>query len=87
MLGFLEREGIPYEILTDHELHACGASVLQGFNTVITGCHPEYPTLNPFKAYNTFARADKNLMYLGGNGFYWVSSLDAGSGHRLEVRQ
>jgi len=87
MLGYLEREGIPYETLTDHDLHGRGAGALQGFNTVITGCHPEYPTLQSFSAYNAYARRGGNLMYLGGNGFYWVSALGADRPHRLEVRR
>lgn len=88
MLGFLEQENIPYEILTDHDLHARGAGALHGFNTVITGCHPEYPTLASFAAYTAFAKRGGNLMYLGGNGFYWVSALDAEARpHRLEVRR
>lgn len=87
MIGFLEREGIPYEILTDHDLHARGATALKGFNTVITGSHPEYPTLESFNAFSGFARSGGNLMYLGGNGFYWVSALDAARPHRLEVRR
>ncbi|TID25381.1 hypothetical protein E2P81_ATG04481 [Venturia nashicola] len=87
MIGFLEREGIPYEIVTDHDLHARGANALEGFNTVITGCHPEYPTLASFSAYTTFAKRGGNLMYLGGNGFYWVSGHDKFRPHRLEVRR
>lgn len=87
MIGFLERESIPYEIVTDHDLHARGASALDGFNTVITGCHPEYPTLASFSAYTAFAKRGGNLMYLGGNGFYWVSALDEFRPHRLEVRR
>lgn len=87
MIGFLEREGISYEILTDHDLHARGASCLEGFNTVITGSHPEYHTLESFNAYTGFAKSGGNLMYLGGNGFYWVSALDTARPHRLEVRR
>lgn len=87
MLGYLEREGIPYEILTDHDLHLRGAGALHGFNTVITGCHPEYPSPQSFAAYGAFARGGGNLMYLGGNGFYWVSALDAARPHRLEMRR
>lgn len=86
MLGFLEREGIPYEILTDHDLHARGARALQGFNTVITGSHPEYPSLKSFSTYSAYAKSGGNLMYMGGNGFYWVSSLNDTS-HRLEIRR
>lgn len=89
MVGFLEREGIPYETLTDHDLHARGGAALQGFNSVITGSHPEYPTLQSFSAYTAFAKSGGNLMYMGGNGFYWVSSIvDSSAGaHRLEIRR
>lgn len=87
MLGFLEREGIPYDILTDHDLHARGASALHGFNTVITGSHPEYPSLRSYRAYDGYARAGGNLMYMGGNGFYWVSAVNNASPHRLEIRR
>lgn len=87
MLGYLEREGIPYEILTDHDLHLRGASALHGFNTVITGCHPEYPSPQSFGAYGAFAKGGGNLMYMGGNGFYWVTALDPARPHRLELRR
>ena len=87
MLNFLERESIPYEVLTDHDLHERGTGALQGFNTVITGCHPEYPSFESYSAYQAFAKGGGNLMYLGGNGFYWVSSLNAARPHRLEVRR
>ncbi|CAK7224664.1 hypothetical protein SEUCBS140593_005645 [Sporothrix eucalyptigena] len=90
MVNMLEANGIPYEVLTDHDLHARGGDALAGFNTVITGCHPEYPSLQSFGAYNAYARAGGNLMYMGGNGFYWVSALGGGdekSPHRLEIRR
>lgn len=87
MIGFLERRGIPYDVLTDHDLHFDGVAALQAYNTVITGCHPEYPTLESYNAYENFARAGGNLMYLGGNGFYWVSALDPARPWRLEVRR
>ncbi|KAK3177531.1 hypothetical protein K4F52_009673 [Lecanicillium sp. MT-2017a] len=72
IIGFLEREGIPYETITDHDLHIRGVDAISGFNTVITGCHPEYPTLNSFAAYTSYAKRGGNIMYLGGNGFYWL---------------
>jgi len=87
MLGYLEREGIPYEILTDHDLHLRGANALHGFDTVMTGCHPEYPSPQSFAAYGAFAARGGNLMYLGGNGFYWVAALDNARPHRLELRR
>lgn len=87
MLGFLERQGIPYEVLTDHDLHCKGVSVLSGFNTVITGCHPEYPSRLSYDAYTAYAKQGGNLMYLGGNGFYWVTETDPARPHRMEVRR
>ncbi|OAL39952.1 hypothetical protein AYO20_00865 [Fonsecaea nubica] len=87
MVGYLEREGIPYEVLTDHDLHVRGGSAIRGFNTVITGSHPEYPSPHSFAAYASFAKEGGNLMYLGGNGFYWVTALDPDRPHRLEIRR
>ncbi|RFU27498.1 hypothetical protein B7463_g8842, partial [Scytalidium lignicola] len=88
MLAFLERSGIAYDVLTDHELHENGVSALTPYTTAITGCHPEYPSLESYSAYIGFAAQGGNLMYLGGNGFYWVSATDMlARPHRLEVRR
>ncbi|KAL1895512.1 hypothetical protein Sste5346_005321 [Sporothrix stenoceras] len=88
MVGLLEQQGIPYEILTDHDLHERGASALNGFAAVLTGCHPEYPTLQSFSAYNAYARAGGCLLYMGGNGFYWVGAVNSQHApHRLEIRR
>lgn len=87
MIGFLERENVPYDVLTDHDLHEKGVDVLKPYNTVMTGCHPEYPTLQSYDAYEDYAKQGGNLMYLGGNGFYWVAGLDTARPWRLEIRR
>lgn len=88
LIGLLERAGIPYEVLTDHDLDAGGMDVLRGFNTVLTGSHPEYPSPAVYGAYLDYARQGGNLIYLGGNGFYWVVGADSqASPHRIEVRR
>ncbi|KIW95893.1 uncharacterized protein Z519_02958 [Cladophialophora bantiana CBS 173.52] len=87
MIGFLERQMIPYDIVTDHDLHFHGAAALAPYSTVITGSHPEYPTFESYNAYENFARQGGNILYLGGNGFYWVSALDSARPWRLEVRR
>lgn len=84
MIGFLEKLGIPYDVVTDHCLHTQGQRALSQFDTVITGCHPEYHSLQTLDAFADFAKTGGNLMYLGGNGFYWVADIDS---HRLEVRK
>ncbi|KAF7197836.1 N,N-dimethylformamidase beta subunit [Pseudocercospora fuligena] len=87
MIGFLERLGIAYDVLTDHDLHAKGSQCLQSYRVAITGCHPEYPSLESYTAYEDFLKAGGSLMYLGGNGFYWSSAMDVKALHRLEVRR
>ena len=88
MIGFMEQTlGIPYDVVTDHDLHSMGVAALARYDTVITGCHPEYPSVESFDAYTAYARRGGNLMYLGGNGFYWVSATAHDRPHRLEVRR
>ncbi|KAJ9150237.1 Large subunit of-dimethylformamidase protein [Pleurostoma richardsiae] len=89
MLGFLERtlgRG-GYDVLTDHDLHIKGADSLMDYDVVVTGCHPEYPSLQTLNVYAAFARDGGHIMYLGGNGFYWTSVTDPSRPHRMEVRR
>ena len=87
MIGFLEKQGVSYDVVTDHDLHLNGASALDPYDIVLTGSHPEYPILQSYNLYETFARQGDSILYLGGNGFYWLSSLDTSRPWRLEVRR
>lgn len=88
MIGFLEHSGIPYDVITDHCLHIRGQHATLQYSTLVTGCHPEYHSLQTLDAFGDFAKAGGNLMYLGGNGFYWVADIDSSSHpYRLEVRK
>ncbi|KAL2817061.1 hypothetical protein BDW59DRAFT_182332 [Aspergillus cavernicola] len=87
MVGFLERLSIPYDIVTDHDLHTIGPAALAAYTTVITGCHPEYQTLSSYTAYESFVQAGGNMMYLGGNGFYWTAAISNKIPHRIEIRR
>ncbi|KAJ9628318.1 hypothetical protein H2204_009293 [Knufia peltigerae] len=81
MIGLLERLGIPYDVLTDHDLHisqleaADDRLCLDQYDVLIAGCHPEYPTLESLNAYTSHLCRDGSLFYAGGNGFYWVAAL------------
>lgn len=70
MIGFLERLGIGYDVVVDHDLHERGVEALRRYTTVITGSHPEYPSMASLNAYSDFTKLGGSLMYLGGNGFY-----------------
>ncbi|KAL3469084.1 hypothetical protein BJX99DRAFT_268705 [Aspergillus californicus] len=89
MIGYLEellgRGG--YDVVTDHDLHLHGVAALEHYDVVLTGCHPEYPSLESLNAYASFAALGGSIMYLGGNGFYWTSVTNPARPHRLEVRR
>lgn len=67
----MERCGIPYEVITDHDIHAEGSDLLSRYAVVITGQHPEYHTRQSLDAIAGFIGDGGRFMYLGGNGFYW----------------
>ncbi len=87
LLDWLEHEGIGYDTITDDDLHAEGAGLLRPYAGVITGGHPEYASEAMLDALGTYTDDGGNLAYLGGNGFYWVTTVAAGRPHLLEVRR
>lgn len=79
--GWLEHEGIGYDVITDEDLHREGVALLDRYNVMLTGTHPEYYSLPMLDAVQDFVDSGGRLMYLGGNGFYWrVSFSDAHPG-------
>jgi N,N-dimethylformamidase len=87
LLAWLRRRGITCDVVTDHDLHADGATALAGHRTVITGAHPEYASAALLDAYEEHLRGGGNLAYLGGNGMNGSVSVDAERPHVLEVRR
>lgn len=87
MLEFMERSDIPYDVICDHDLHTFGIAGISRYGTIITGSHPEYHTAESLKTYADFIKAGGNVMYLGGNGFYWACAAMPESLHRVEIRR
>jgi N,N-dimethylformamidase len=83
---WLESQGIAFDVVTDDELDAQGAALLSPYQTVITGSHPEYFTQTMFDAVEAYCRDGGRLMYLGGNGFFIVTSLTP-ERHAIETRR
>lgn len=67
----LDRRGIDYEVITDHDVHAEGVDLLSRYAVVLTGQHPEYHTYETLDALDGYLKAGGRFVYLGGNGFYW----------------
>lgn len=84
---WLDREGVAADVLTDHDLHADGVDAIAPYRVLITGCHPEYWTAAMMDALQAWLDRGGRLMYLGGNGFYWVTSIDPERPHVVEIRR
>jgi N,N-dimethylformamidase len=87
LVDWLRAEGMPFDTLCDHDLHAEGDELLAPYRVLISGCHPEYWTATMLDALEAWLDGGGRLMYLGGNGFYWVTSIDPARPHVVEVRR
>ncbi len=87
LLQWLDLREIEFGVLTDEDLHRDGAAGLRGCRVLLTGSHPEYWTEAMLDALEGWLTHGGRLMYLGGNGLYWVTSVFDGRPHVLEVRR
>ena len=87
LVDWLESKGHKHDVITDEDLHWEGADLLAPYRVVVTGSHPEYWSRQMLDAVEVYLQNGGRLMYLGGNGFYWVTSLDPESQHTIEVRR
>lgn len=83
----LDRAGIAYEVLTDHDLHAEGAAALAPYSVVLTGQHPEYHSVETLDGIAGYIEGGGRFLYLGGNGFYWKVVPHGDGPWALEVRR
>ncbi len=86
-VDWLEASGHDYDVMTDEDLHQEGAALLDPYKVVVTGSHPEYWSGQMLDALEDYLEDGGRLMYLGGNGFYWVTSQSPEEPHIIEVRR
>jgi N,N-dimethylformamidase len=87
LTDWLTVKGIPFDVITDHDLDREGVSLLRPYRAVVTGSHPEYHTLNTLNALRDYVGNGGRLVYLGGNGFYWRIANSAAIPDVVEVRR
>lgn len=87
ILSWLEAKGFAYDVITDHDLHAEGRELLARYNAVISGSHPEYVSGAMLDAWEDYLVGGGRGMYLGGNGWYWVTAQHPTKPHVVEVRR
>ena len=87
LIDWLDHEQHACDVFTDEDLHADGLALLEPYRVILTGAHPEYWTGPMLDAVESYLAGGGRLMYLGGNGFYWVTSVSADKPHVIEVRR
>jgi N,N-dimethylformamidase len=84
---WLTQEGVAPAVLDDRQLHTQGSSALDGVQVLVLSAHPEYWTRAMLDALNEFLDRGGSVIYLGGNGLYWVTSLHPAKPYLMEVRR
>ena len=79
LIDWLDVHGVAVDLITDDDLHHEGIGLLTPYRVLLTGSHPEYWTAPMMAALDDYLSTGGRLMYLGGNGFYWVRSGSIGS--------
>lgn len=87
LLHWLDSRGERYAVATDDEVDREGAGLLSRYRVVLTGSHPEYCSAAMLDAYSAYTRSGGRLMYLGGNGFYQVTSRSPACPSAVEIRR
>lgn len=87
LIEWLARRGIDVDVVTDYEIHRRGASYLAPYAALISGSHPEYTTEEMLDALTAYRDTGGALLYLGGNGWYWVTGLVSNDPLVVEIRR
>ncbi len=87
LTDWLEQMGFEFDVHTDEDLDREGLALLSRYRVVLTGSHPEYSSEKMLEAYQAYQASGGRWMYLGANGFYWVSQYHPDNGNIIEVRK
>jgi N,N-dimethylformamidase len=71
---WIESTGYKVDYITDHDVNA-NPDILKDYKVVITGSHPEYISTPIWHGLETWLNGGGRLMYMGGNGYYWVTAV------------
>lgn len=87
LVDWLEAKEFKYDVVTDEDLHHEGLGLIEKYRVIVTGSHPEYWSAQMLDSMQAYLNGGGRLMYLGGNGFYWVTAVNPEDRHVFEVRR
>lgn len=87
IVAWLEHMGYEYDMLTDDDLHREGLAALKPYQVVINGTHAEYYSERMLDATEDYLAQGGRVMYLSGNGYYWVVGWRESEPWLMEVRK
>jgi len=87
LTDWLEARGIDFDVITDEDLDNEGLGLIRDYAVVLTGSHPEYHTPATLNALAEYTATGGNLVYLGGNGFYWRVARSPALPGAIELRR
>ena len=87
LLWWLEHAGFDYDLITDHDVHREGLEALSPYKAVINVTHPEYYSEQMLDATENYLTEGGRVLYIGGNGYYWVTATCPDDSSCIEVRK
>jgi N,N-dimethylformamidase len=87
LVDWLHETGTDVDVITDEDLFEDGLALLEPYDVVLSGTHCEYWSGGMLDAARAYIEGGGRLMYLGGNGMYWVTERDPVGRHTVEIRR
>jgi len=87
LIEWLARRGLDVDVITDLEVDERGADYLSNYAVLISGSHPEYTSAAMLDALTEYRDHGGSLVYLGGNGWYWVTGVYSNDPLTVEIRR
>jgi N,N-dimethylformamidase len=87
LIEWLARRGIDADVITDLEVHERGSAYLEQYAAVVSGAHPEYTSREMLDTLTEYRDNGGGLLYLGGNGWYWVTGVVTSAPLVTEIRR
>jgi len=87
LTDWLEEMGFAFDVHTDEDLQKEGVDLLKKYRVVLTGSHPEYASEKMLDAYEAYQQQGGRWLYLGADGFYWITEFHPDNHNIIEVRK